>query len=63
MRETVREKKLCDCNSGASGSVYNDFAVFLFLTGNFKCIDDTCKNNDSGSVLVIMENRDIKKLF
>ena len=63
LRETVGEKKLCDCNSGTSGTIYNNFTVFFFLAGYFQGVDDACQNDDGGSVLVIVEYRDIKKFF
>ena len=63
LRETVGEKKLCDGNSGTSGTIYNNSAVFFFLAGYFQGVDDAGQNNDGGSVLVIVEYRDIKKFF
>ena len=63
MLETVCKKKLGDCNSCRTGTVNDDIAVLFILACDLKGIDDTRKDNDGCSVLVIMEDRNIKKLL
>ena len=63
MFETVSEEQFGDGNACASGTVDNDAAVFLLLAGYFQGVDDACQNDDGGSVLVIVEYRNIKKFF
>ena len=63
MLESVCQKEAGDGNSGRTGTVDNDFTVFLLLAGYAKTIDDSGKNNDRSTVLVIMEYRNIKHLF
>ena len=61
--ETVGKQQFCDGYACRSGSVYNNFTGFLLLFNNFQGIDDTSKHNDGRSMLVIVEDRDIKKFF
>ena len=63
MRETISEKQLCDSNSGRSGSIHYNTAIFLLLSCYFQGIDDSGENNDSCSVLVIMENRNVQDVY
>ena len=63
MRETISEKQLCDSNSGRSGSIHYNTAIFFLLSCYFQGIDDSGEDNDSRSVLVIMENRNVQKFF
>ena len=48
-----------DGNACASGAVDNDAAVFLLLAGYFQGVDDACQYDDGGSVLIIVENRNV----
>ena len=63
MFKSVGQKQFCDGNSGRTCTVYNNAAVFFLLSGNFESIDDTGKDNNGSSVLVIMKDRDVQKLF
>ena len=57
--EAISQKKSCDSDTGTSCAIYNDLAVFFLLADNLQCIDNTCKDNDCSTMLVIMENRNI----
>ena len=63
MTEAIAQKKLTDRNSGCTGAVDNDAAVFLFLSGELHGIDDTGKNNNGRSVLIVMEDRNVHGLL
>ena len=62
MFETVSEEQFGDGNAGRTGTVYNDFTVFFFLAGDTQTVDDTGKDNDGSSMLVIMEYRECRAL-
>ena len=51
------------CIRDRTCTVYNNAAVFFLLSGYFESIDDTGKDNNGSSVLVIMKDRDVQKLF
>ena len=55
--------QLTPSNSGRSGSIHYNTAIFLFLSSYFQGIDDSSEDNDSCSVLVIMEDRNITGFF
>ena len=61
--ETVGQKQLGNSHTGASGTVYYHAAVFLFLADHFQGIDDTGEDDDSSTVLVVMEYGDVKDLL
>ena len=60
MRKSVCQKKPGNGNTGTSGSIYHDTAVFLFLANYLQGIDDAGENNNSSAMLVIMEDRDVQ---
>ena len=41
----------------------NDAAVFLLLAGHFQGVDDAGQNYDGGSVLIIVEYRNVSACF
>ena len=63
MFETVSEEQFGDGNARRTGTVYNDFTVFFFLASDTQTAADSGEDNDSCSVLVIMENRNVQKFF
>ena len=52
-----------DGNACGSGSIHYNTAIFFLLSCYFQGIDDSGEDNDSRSVLVIMENRNVQKFF
>ena len=61
--ETIAKQQLGDCYSSRTCTVHYDAAVLLLLADNTETVDDACQYNDSGSVLVIMEYRNIQALL
>ena len=55
--------QLTPSNSGRSGSIHYNTAIFLFLSSYFQGIDDSGENDDGCTVLVIMKYRDIENFF
>ena len=60
MREPIGEQQFCDGDSGGTGAVDYHTALFLCFFGDFQCIDDTGKDHDGGSMLVIVEYGNIQ---
>ena len=49
--------------SSGTSTVYNDMSFLWLSACEFACINQTCKSDNSSSVLVIMEDRDIAALL
>ena len=63
MFKAVGQEQFGNGNSGRTGTIYDNFGRFLIFSGYFHSINDSGKNYDSSSVLVIMKYRNIQQFF
>ena len=63
MFKAVGQEQFGNSNSGRTGTIYDNLGRFRIFSGYFHSINDSGKNYDSSSVLVIMKYRDIKHFF
>lgn len=63
MFKTIIEKQSGNSNSGRTCAVDNNLAFFFLFAGQTKSVYYSGENNDSRSVLIIMENRNIENFF
>ena len=63
MPESVGEEQLGNGDTGRTCTVDNDTAVFLLLPGKTQTIDDAGQYDDGGTVLIIMEHRNVQHFF
>lgn len=63
MPDSIEMEELGDRHTRSTCTVENDFDIFLLLTCDLECIDESCKYYDSCPVLVIMHDGDIEFSF
>ena len=61
--DTKRKQKLSDSTAGCACTVYNKCNILYLLVSHLAGIHKCRTNNDSSSVLIVMENRNIKQFF
>ena len=59
MFETCGKKELDDRDRRRPGTGCDDFDILFFLSDDLECVCQTCQSDDSGSMLVIVEDRNI----
>ena len=60
---TERHDKLADGDTCRARTADYNLKVFYLLVYKLYCVYEACRNNDGRSVLVVMENGDIKLLL
>ena len=63
MFKAVGQEQFGNSNSGRTGTIYDNFGRFLIFSGYFHSINDSGKNYNGSSVLIVVENRNVEKLF